>query len=43
VRTEEQDAAAARQAEQLARDDQQTAERRWLNAPTVLSLRQLDK
>ena len=32
VRTEEQDAAAARQAEQLARDAQQAAERRWLNA-----------
>jgi tetratricopeptide (TPR) repeat protein len=32
VQTEEQDAAAARQAEQLARDAQQAAERRWLNA-----------
>ncbi len=32
VRTEEQDAVAARQAEQLARDAQQAAERRWLNA-----------
>ena len=31
VQTEEQDAAAARQAEQLARDAQQAAERRWLN------------
>ena len=30
VQTEEQDAAAARQAEQLARDAQQAAERRWL-------------
>ena len=31
VQTEEQDAAAARQGEQLARDAQQAAERRWLN------------